>query len=51
MVSGENLTREERDTKSFEGSGSSCGRMESQESEAGVKGRGLQGLGLLPPTK
>lgn len=40
------LTREERDTKSFGGSGSSGGRSESQESEAGVRGLGLQGFGL-----
>lgn len=41
------LTREERDTKSFGGSEISGGRMESQESDAGVRGRGLQGFGLL----
>lgn len=45
------LTREERDTKSFGGSGISDGRRESQESEAGVRGLGLQGLGLLPARK
>lgn len=43
------LTREERDTKSFGGSGSSDGMSESQESEAGVRGLGLQGAGLPPP--
>lgn len=41
------LTREERDTKSFGGSGISDGRRESQESDAGVRGLGLQGFGLL----
>lgn len=41
------IHKEERDTKSFGGSGSSGGRRESQESEAGVRGLGLQGFGLL----
>lgn len=41
------MHNEERDTKSFGGSGSSGGRRESQESEAGVRGLGLQGFGLL----
>lgn len=41
------LTREDRNTKSLEGSGSSGGRRESQESDAGVRGLGLQGFGLL----
>lgn len=45
------LTREERDTKSFAGSGSSSGRRESQESEAGVRGLGLQGFDLFPPKR
>lgn len=47
----EPLTKEERDTKSFGTSGISGGRRESQESEAGVRGLGLQGLGLLVPKK
>lgn len=47
----ERLTREERDTKSFGGSGISGGRRESQESEAGVRGLGLQGFGVLLPVK
>lgn len=41
------MHREERDTKSLEGSWISSGRRESQESEAGVRGRGLQGFSLL----
>lgn len=43
------LTREEKDTKSFGGSGSSDGGRESPESEAGVRGLGLQvfGFGFL----
>lgn len=45
------LTREERDTKSFGGSESSGIERESQESEAGVRGLGLQGFGFLPPRK
>lgn len=44
------LTKDERDTKSLGGSGRSVGKIESQESDAGVRGLGLQGVGLLPPT-
>lgn len=40
------LTREEKDTKSFGGSGSSDGGRESPESEAGVRGLGLQVFGF-----
>lgn len=45
----EPLTKDERDTKSLGGSGRSAGKIESQESEAGVSGLGLQGVGLLVP--
>jgi hypothetical protein len=42
------IHREERETKSLVGSGSSVGSRESQESDAGVRGLGLQGFGLWP---
>lgn len=45
----EPLTKDERDTKSLGGSGRSVGKIESQESDAGVSGLGLQGVGLLLP--
>lgn len=40
------IHREEKDTKSFGGSGSSDGGRESPESEAGVRGLGLQVFGF-----
>lgn len=43
------LTKEESETKSFGGSSGSGGRRESQESEAGVRGLGLQELGRCWP--
>lgn len=40
------LTSEESETKSFGVSGRSGCRRESQESDAGVRGRGLKALGF-----
>lgn len=42
----DSLTSEDSETKSLGVSGGSGGRKESQESEAGVRGRGLKVLGF-----